>query len=350
MLGVMRPMRFAVAPAIVLGLGLLVAPPAGAATTIVVAQDGSGNFTSVQAAIDAVPSGGAGSLIEIRPGTYDETITVPSGKPGITIEGTGGNAQDVVIAAGHAAWMTKPDGTTYGTAGSATATIAANNVTVRDVTIANTYDPAAFPQGETQAVAINAEGDRQTYVQDRFLSLQDTLLAWEPSPTSGFRQLFEDSFVEGNVDFLFGDSTAVFYGDAIQLADRGQPSGGNNGYLAAPATDHSRTYGFLIADSTVSSTAATNTFYLGRPWHPGGSTSADPQIVIRETVLPAQIKSAPWTTMSGFSFTPGRNAEYHNTGPGAGVNANRPQLTTSQAATYTPQKYLAGTDGWNPLG
>lgn len=345
----MQPVRIAFALSIVLGLGLVVASPADAATTIVVAQDGSGNFTSVQAAIDAAPSG-AGSLIEIKPGTYDETITLPAGKPGITIEGTSGNAQDVVIAAGHAAWMTKPDGTTYGTAGSATATIAAANVTVKDVTIANTYNPAAFPQGQAQAVAINAEGDRQTYLGDRFFGLQDTLLAWEPSPTSGFRQLFEDSFVQGNVDFLFGDSTAVFYRDTIQLADRGQPSGGNNGYLAAPATDHTRTYGFLIADSTLSSTAATNTFFLGRPWHPGGSTSADPQIVIRDTVLPAQIKSAPWTTMSGFSFTAGRNAEYHNIGPGAGVNANRPQLTTSQAANYTPQKYLAGTDGWDPIG
>jgi pectin methylesterase-like acyl-CoA thioesterase len=343
-------MGIALTLSVVLGLGAVVASPVNAATTIVVAQDGSGNFTSVQAAIDAVPGGGQSSLIEIKPGTYDETITLPANKPDVTIQGSSGNAQDVVIAAGHAAWMTRPDGTTYGTAGSATATIAADNVTVKDVTIANTYNPAAFPQGSAQAVAINAEGDRQVYLRDRFLGLQDTLLAWEPTPTSGFRQLFEDSFVQGNVDFLFGDSTAVFYRDAIQLADRGQPSGGNNGYLAAPATDRSRAYGFLIADSTVSSTAATNTFYLGRPWHPGGSTAADPQIVIRETVLPAQIKPVPWTTMSGFSFTAGRNAEYLNTGAGAGVNASRPQLTTSQAADYTPQKYLTGTDGWNPLG
>jgi len=345
----MRPLRIAFGLAITLVLGPIVAP-ANAATTIVVARDGSGNFTSVQAAINAVPSGGAPTLIEIKPGTYDETVTVPANKPNLTIEGTSGNAADVVIAAGHAAWMTKPDGTPYGTAGSATVTLAANNVTVTEVTIANTYDPTAFPQGSAQAVAINAEGDRQVFLGDRFLGLQDTLLAWEPSPTSGFRQLFEDSFVRGNVDFLFGDSTAVFYRDAIQLADRGQPAGGNNGYLAAPATDRSRTFGFLIADSTVTSTAANSTFFLGRPWHPGGSTAADPQIVIRETALPAQIKSAPWTTMSGFSFTPGRNAEYRNTGPGAGTGTGRPQLSTSQSAIYTPQKYLAGTDGWNPIG
>lgn len=337
--------------AIAIGLGAaLLATPATAATTIVVAQDGSGNVTTVQAAINAVPNGG-NAVIEIKPGTYDETISLPSGKPNVTIEGTSGNAEDVVIAAGHASWMTKPDGTTYGTAGSATATIAANNVTVKFVSIENTYNPAAFPQGQSQAVAINAEGDRQIYLQDRFTGLQDTLLAWEPSATSGFRQLFQNSFVKGNVDFLFGDSTAVFYRDNIQLADRGQPAGGNNGYMTAPATDHTRTYGFLIASSTVSSTAATNTFYLGRPWHPGGSTSADPQIVIRETALPAQIKTAgPWTTMSGFAFNPGRFAEYLNTGPGAGTNSARPQLTASQAANFTPQKYLAGTDGWNPIG
>src|SRR2546430_2631246 len=106
----------------VLGLAVALgfAPAASAATTVVVAKDGSGNYTSVQAAINAVSGG---SVIKIKAGTYNETIIVPAGKSGLTIEGATGNAEDVVIAAGYAAWMTKPDGTTYGTEGSATATI-----------------------------------------------------------------------------------------------------------------------------------------------------------------------------------------------------------------------------------
>jgi pectin methylesterase-like acyl-CoA thioesterase len=328
-------------------LTALLALPANASTTITVAKSG-GDYTSVQAAINAVPAGGAGYVIRIEPGTYDETITVPVNRPNLTIEGIGGNAENVVIAAGHAAWMSKPGGGTYGTAGSATATIAAANVTVRDLTIANTYNPADHPQGYAQAVAIDAEGDRQVYSGDRFLGLQDTVLTWEPNQRDGYRQLFDNGFIKGDVDFLCGNSTAVFYQENIELADRGAASGGDNGYLAAPATDSGSAYGYLIEASTVTSSAATGTFYLGRPWHP--YSGADPQIVIRNTALPSQIKPDPWTTMHGYSFSPGRYGEYDNTGPGATVNASRPQLTTSQAAGYTPQKYLAGTDGWRPLG
>ena len=106
------------------------------------------------------------------------------------------------------------------------------------------------------------------------------------------------------MDFIFGDADAVFYADNIKLEDRGATAGGTNGYMTAPPPTAAtpRVPDRLCA---ISSSAARSTFYLGRPWHP--YTGADPQIVVRDTSLPAQIKSAPWTTMSGFSFNPGRN-------------------------------------------
>lgn len=329
----------------------LLIPPEGAlaATTITVAADGSGDYTTVQAAINAVPAGGAPYVIRIGKGTYNEVINVPASKPDLTLEGATGNAEDVVIAYGNAAWMTGPSGATLGTEGSATATIAASNVTVEDITFANTYNPAAYPaHGYSQAVAVNAMGDRMIFNSDRFLGLQDTLLAWQPTPSAVDRQLYEYSFIEGNVDFIFGDADAVFYADNIKLEDHGATAGGTNGYLTASATQSGHPYGILIASCTVSSSAAASTFYLGRPWHP--YTGADPQIVVRDTYLPAQIKSAPWTTMSGYSFSAGRYYEYDNSGPGSGVNSSRPQLTSTQAASYTAQAYLAGADGWAPLG
>lgn len=345
-----RPVRTRISAALIMMAAAALSPavPAAAATVLTVAKNGSGEYTTVQAAINAVPAGGSPYVISIGAGTYNEVINVPASKPDLTLEGAAGNAEDVIIASGNAAWMTSPAGSEYGTAGSATATIAASDVTVEDLTIANTYNPAAYPEGYSQAVALNAEGDKMIFNGDRFLGLQDTLLAWEPTPADRYRQLYEDSFIEGNVDFLFGDADAVFYADTIKLEDRGAAAGGDNGYLAAPATDSANRYGFLLDDCTLSSTAADATFYLGRPWHP--YTGADPQIVVRNSYLPAQIKSAPWTTMSGHSFTAGRYAEYANTGPGSGTGSSRPQLTTSQAASYTPQTYLAGTDGWNPLG
>lgn len=326
----------------------LIPHPAQAATVLTVAQNGSGEYTSVQAAINAVPAGGSPYVISIGAGTYNEVITVPSSKPNLTLEGATGDAENVIIAYGNAAWMTSSSGATLGTAGSATATIEASDVTVENLTIANTYNPAAYSEGYAQAVALNAEGDKVVFSHDRFLGLQDTLLAWEPTPSDRYRQLFEYSFIEGNVDFIFGDADAVFYADNIKLEDHGAAADGVNGYMTASATDSTNSFGFLVDDCTVSSTAANSTFYLGRPWHP--YAGADPQIVVRDTYLPAQIKSAPWTTMSGYSFTAGRYYEYDNSGPGSGTGSGRPQLTAAQAASYTPQTYLAGADGWNPLG
>jgi pectin methylesterase-like acyl-CoA thioesterase len=344
-----RPAAALMIAAIGSAAAVLTAPAdASAATTIIVAADGSGNYTTVQAAINAVPAGGAPYVIRIGKGTYHEVIDVPASKPNLTLEGATGNAVDVVIAYGNAAWMTGPSGAVLGTAGSATATIAASNVTAEDITFANTYNPAAYPaHGYSQAVALNAEGDRMIFRSDRFLGLQDTLLAWQPTPSATDRQLYEYSFIEGNVDFIFGDADAVFYADNIKLEDRGAAAGGTNGYLTASATQSGHPYGFLIASCTISSSAAASTFYLGRPWHP--YTGADPQVVVRDTYLPGQFKSAPWTTMNGFSFSPGRYYEYDNSGPGSGINSARPQLTSSQAASYTAQAYLAGSDGWAPL-
>ncbi|MFM9458470.1 PemB family protein [Streptomyces europaeiscabiei] len=73
--------------------------------------------------------------------------------------------------------------------------------------------------------------------------------------------------------------------------------------------------------------------------------------MIRDTELPAGVTTRqPWTDMTpDYSWRNARLFEYHNSGPGAGVNSNRPQLTDAQASDYTVEKYLAGTDGWNPV-
>ncbi len=95
----------------------------------------------------------------------------------------------------------------------------------------------------------------------------------------------------------------------------------------------------------IRSDAPAGTYFLGRPWHPGGDPDAIAQVVVRETALPAAIKAAPWTDMSGFPWREARFAEYRNTGPGAGKGTDRPQLTDDQAKQHTKSAYLSG---WNP--
>ncbi|WP_406333830.1 pectinesterase family protein [Streptomyces sp. NBC_00203] len=339
----------AVATGTAAALGLAAVPlvtQAQAATVITVAKDGSGQYTTVQAAVNAAA---AGDTVSVAKGTYTEIVNVPVSKTGLTIKGATGNAEDVVITYDRAAGYTDASGNKYGTLGSSVATFSASNLTVTGITVRNTFDKAAHPEiTDTQAVAVTAQGDRQTFTNDRFISRQDTVLNWSPSSTGQYRQYFYSSFISGDVDFVFGNATAVYDRVNIQLRDSGAAAGGLNGFLSAPNTSSAKTYGILVTGSSVSSSAAANTYYLGRPWHP--TSDAVGQLVIRQTSLPAAVKVAgPWTDMSGYSWKNARFFEYQNTGAGATVNSNRPQLTDSQAANYTAQKYLAGTDGWNPV-
>ncbi|MFJ9711116.1 pectinesterase family protein [Streptomyces sp. NPDC101234] len=343
-----RPVALVTGAAAALGLAAAsLAGQAQAASTLTVAKDGSGMYTTVQAAVNAAS---AGDTISIAKGTYQEIVNVPTTKTGLTLRGASGNAEDVVITYDRAAGYTDASGNKYGTLGSSVATFSANNLTVTGLTVQNTFDKDAHPDiTDTQAVAVTAQGDRQTFRNDRFISRQDTVLNWAPSATGQYRQYFYSSFVTGDVDFVFGNATAVYDRVNIQLRDSGAAAGGQNGFLSAPNTSSAKTYGILVTGSSITSSAAANTYYLGRPWHP--SADAVGQLVIRQTSLPAAVKTAgPWTDMSGYSWKNARFFEYKNTGAGAGVNSNRPQLTDSQAASYTARKYLAGTDGWNPVG
>ena len=320
-----------------------------AASSVTVAKDGTGNYTTVQAAVNAAPTNSSGTFtITVKPGDYHEIVTIPSNRPHLTVVGSTGRASDVVIEYNNANGTAKPGGGTYGTSGSASVTISGHDFTARNVTFANTFDEAASSLSNKQAVAVNTQADRVVFDNVRFLGNQDTLLLWSASTTSRTRAYFHSCYVEGDVDFIFGRGTGVFNGCEIKSLSRGSSS--TNGYVTAAATEKSNPYGLLFYKCTLTSNAAAKTVYLGRPWHPGGDTSAIAQVLFRESTLGAHIKDAPWTNMSGFSWKDARFSEYKNTGSGAGVNGNRPQLTDSQAASYTPQRYLAGSDGWNPIG
>ncbi|HET9139940.1 pectinesterase family protein [Actinophytocola sp.] len=333
-----------VVAAVVIVTGAAGPAEAGACPTLTVALDGSGDHTTVQAAVDAVPDG-TPHTIRIRPGRYREVVRVPAGKTGLTMVGSTGDPADVVIDFDNASGTLRPDGTPFGTTGSATVTIAASDFTARHITFSNSFDRAAHPEiTATQAVAVKATGDRMLFEHDRFLGHQDTLYADTASVDVRARQYYLRSTIVGDVDFMFGRATAVFDRVTITALDRG---GDPNGYLTAASTRADNPHGFLITRSRVTSPAAAQTYFLGRPWHPGGDPAAVAQVVIRDTVLPAAVKSAPWTDFSGFSWRDARLFEYRNTGPGAGIGPDRPQLTDAEAARHTVAAYLGD---WRPHG
>jgi pectin methylesterase-like acyl-CoA thioesterase len=235
--------------------------------------------------------------------------------------------------------------------------VSGNNVMVKGVTIENTFDEAAYTYSAEQAVALKTTGDRLVFDNVRVLGNQDTLLVDSPDAPVVARSYFVNSYIEGDVDFIFGRGTAVFDRTTINALSRGSSS--NNGYFTAASTSDKNSYGFLITDSTITSNAPAGTFSLGRPWRGwtdgytknGTVYNSRGQVTVRNTVLPAAVRGTqPWADMSPNLWTDGRFSEYGNTGAGAGVNANRPQLTDAQATGSTKWTYLAGSDNWNPTG
>ncbi|MFI1358278.1 pectinesterase family protein [Streptomyces sp. NPDC020898] len=312
-----------------------------------VSQDGTGDHWTVQEAIDAAPNSGANTIL-IEKGVYHEVISVPKDKSWLTIKGVTGNRADVVIYNTRCHGMINPaTGAKYGTQGSAVATFRPPNLTVQDLTISNTFDRAAHPeinQYETQAVAVAAMGDRQVFSNVAIWSHQDTLLVKGETPTTQARQWFINCHIRGDVDFIFGNATAVIDRSTIQVL----PWPG--GTILAPNTDYRKQYGILISSCTITTNGvASDTMYLGRPWR--NVLEVQPQALVRNCDIQAGITNAhPWTDMMpDYSWTQARFREYGNFGAGAGTGSNAPQLTATEAADYTAQKYLAGTDGWNPL-
>ncbi|NLT54765.1 MAG: pectin esterase [Actinomycetales bacterium] len=314
-----------------------------------VAADGRGDVTGVQEAVDVVPSGtSAPYTIRIRPGTYRGAVTVPEGKPPITFVGLGRDPSRVVVVDDRANGTLRQDGTPYGTSGSATMTISANDVTVRNLTVANDFDEAAHPEiTNRQAVAVLTKGDRIVFDRVRFLGNQDTLYLNSPAVTTVSRVYLHRCYVEGDVDVIFGRATAVLDRCELHSLDRGSTT--NNGYLTAPSTAGDNPHGFLIVHSVLTGSAPPGTVHLGRPWHPGGDVTASPQVLVRESRIDGHVRPDAWTDMSGFSWRDARFAEYRNVGAGAVVTPDRPQLGVEEAASATPRAYLAGVDGWDPM-
>ncbi|KUO22715.1 pectinesterase family protein [Streptomyces dysideae] len=299
-----------------------------------------GDYPTVQAAVDAVPSGNASTVtIAVAPGTYRAKVHVPSNKPNIVLQGTGQDRSDTVIVYDTPAEY-------GGSTGSATVRIDANDVTARNLTFSNDFDEAAHELRGEQALAMKTNGDRIVFENTAFLGNQDTLMTNSPRLTTVSRVYIRDSYIEGDVDFIYGRATTVIERSVIRALNRGSTT--NNGWITAASTWTGNPYGFLITRSEIVSDAPDGSFHLGRPWHPGGELEAVAQVLIRETELPAAIKSSPWTDMSGFSWKDARFTEYQNYGPGAAVTADRPQMSDEDAGSHTVADYLKGTDGWMP--
>ena len=291
----------------------------------VVAKDGSGDFFTVQEAINAVPDfrKGKRTTILVRKGEYKERVIVPECKINVSLIGEEGAT---LTGDGYAS---KPNafGEPMSTSGSATCYIYAPDFYAENITFANTAGLVG------QAVACFVSADRVFFKGCRFLGHQDTLYTYG----KGCRQYYESCCIEGTVDFIFGWSTAVFKDCVIRSI--------GNGYITAPSTDKGEKYGYVFWNCRMEAAEGVESVYLSRPWRPYA------QAVFIGCELGAHIAPEGWNNWGkAANEKTVFYAEYKNTGAGANAEKRAPygkQLASPE--NYTPEKVLAGNDGWNPL-
>lgn len=291
----------------------------------VVAKDGSGDFFTIQEAINAVPDfrKEKRTTILVRKGVYKEKLVVPECKLNVSLIGEKG----AVLTNDDYASKKNCFGENMSTSGSSTCYIYGPDFYAENITFENSAGRVG------QAVACFIQGDRAYFKNCRFLGNQDTLYNYGKES----RQYFENCYVEGTVDFIFGWSTVLFKDCVIHSV--------GNGYVTAPATDKGKKYGYVFVNCQLTGAPEATKVYLSRPWRPYG------QAVYIQCSLGKHIVPEGWNNWGKKeNEKTAFFAEYQNTGEGAAVEGRASyghQL--KDLKDYQVEDILSGTDGWNPV-
>jgi len=293
----------------------------------VVAADGSGDYATIQAAINAVPDyrKAGPTRILVRKGDYKEKVVIAPSKEGVQLIGEDG----AVITYDDYADKQNIFGENKGTSGSGSIYIFGPDFLAENITFENSSGPVG------QAVACHVAADRAVFRRCRFLGFQDTLYTFGENT----REYYEDCYIEGTVDFIFGKATAVF--NRCELHSLGA------GYLTAPATPEGCRYGYVLYDCklTAASGVADGSVWLSRPWRPYGKA------VFIRCEMGRHIHPEGWNNWGKASNEQtAYYAEYQCHGEGADTSKRAAwghQL--SSLSGYNMQDVLKGEDGWNPV-
>ncbi|ESQ91291.1 pectinesterase [Asticcacaulis sp. AC460] len=254
------------------------------------------DYKTVTEALNALPE--TGGTVEISPGTYREKWSL--NKTDVHLIGTGEKPEDVILVWGDSAKMAG------GTGKSASLTITGDGFRATNLTIQNDYH-LDNPE-PSQAVALYLTSDRAVLQNVRLLGAQDTLYAASKKPTEPSRQYFHDCYIEGHVDFIFGNALALFDRCVLHILAREQAF-----ITAHSRTAETETTAYVFDHCTVT-TAGDGNYYFGRAWRPYG------QVVFLDTRIEGNIHPEgwrEWTPGKTETYTTAHFAEYGSTGPGA---------------------------------
>jgi pectin methylesterase-like acyl-CoA thioesterase len=302
-----------------------------------VAADGKGEYTTVQGAVDAAPN--TGTTIHIAPGTYREAVVID--KPDIRLIGGGSSSSDTVIV------FDKSAGTSGGTLNSATVAVRAPDFFAEHLTIANDWNRTHLQGSQgSQALAVLVTGDKDIFNDVRLLGNQDTLYAGSQGCVNGdtsctpARQFFSNCYIEGNVDFIFGDGKAYFRDCEI----RSTPHRG--GYVTAQSKHYPQEESAFVFDHCrFTADAGAGEVWLGRPWRPYAT------VVFLHAWMDSHIVPAGWREWhpgETHSLDTAWYGEFDSQGPGATMKDRDPHthlLNADEAQRFTLSKFFPD---WNP--
>ena len=291
--------------------------------TIVVSRDGTGNFRTLQEAIESARAFMDYTVtIYVKNGVYKEKVIVPSWVENIDIIGE--DRDKTIITYDDHANINK-----MGTFRTYTVKVEGSDITFKNLTIENN----AAQLG--QAVALHTEGDRLKFINCRILGNQDTIY----TGAKFTRLYFKDCYIDGTTDFIFGPSTALFE-DCIIHSKR-------NSYVTAASTPKEAKYGYVFKHCKLTAEPGVDKVYLGRPWRPYAYT------LFIECELGKHIVPAGWHNWGKQSNEEtARYVEYKNTGEGANVServAWSKQLTKKEAEAVTVDAIFGTQSNWNPI-
>jgi pectinesterase len=292
---------------------------------IVVAQDGSGNYKTVQAALNSIPANNKKPItIFIRNGVYKEKLHLDSSKSFVMMIGE--DKFNTILTYDDHTGKVSPRGDTINTRTSWSFLIRANDFTARDISFQN---DAGFAAG--QAVAVESDGDRAVFLNCRFVGNQDVLF----TNNDRSRQFYKNCYIEGTTDFIFGSSTVWF--QACHIHSK------KNSHVTAASTPKENPFGYIFCDCTLTGDSSLRTVSLGRPWRPYASVTYI-HCYIGQHIMPQGWSN--WNQTENYKTT--RYAEYKNYGPGASIEQRvqwSRQLTDDEVKNYTIKTIFGN---WDP--
>jgi pectinesterase len=298
---------------------------------ITVAQDGSGDFKTVSAAIEAADTKEGTVLIYIKKGVYNEKISIPSSKSGLTIVGE--NKENTIITNDDYSGKVKPNSEkNMGTSDSYTVLIKADDVTIENLTIENSWCEKG------QAVSLQVKGTRFVMKNSKLLGCQDTLYA----DADATYQYYENCYIEGTTDFIFGAAIAVFQDCVINSK--------MDSYVTASSTTENHEFGYVFFNCKLTANKNVTKVFLGRPWRPYAKT------VYFNCNLGSHILPEGWNSWPDERFGDKTKtayyAEYKNKGKGAKTDKRvswSHQLSKEEASKYTLKNIFPKDDFWKTI-